>query len=131
MDTVSWGLSPSGDGGEAPDVGEEDADLGDAALPEQLHLSPHHQVRHGGGEEPRQLGAGHGLGLDLPGEVRVLERDGRLGGDAGEDLEILLAEGVGALASVEEQDALELALGEERHGHGAADALRDDALAPR
>jgi hypothetical protein len=130
IDTVSWGLSPSAMEVKPRMSAKRMLTSARRPLPEQLHLAPHHQVRDGGREEPRQLGAGDGLGLDLPGEVGVLQGDGRLGGDAGEDLEVLLAEGVGALAGVEEQDALELALGEERHGHGAADALRDDALAP-
>jgi len=46
--------------------------------------------------------------------------------DAGEDLQILFAKGVGRHHGIQVHDAEQLVVVDERHGHGGTDALHDD-----
>jgi hypothetical protein len=62
------------------------------------------------------------------GQHVVLDGDRGLGGDAGEQQQVLLGEGAGGEHRVHVHRAEQLVVVEQRHAHGRADALHDDAL---
>ena len=72
------------------------------------------------------MGAGLCLVLDFARQHGVVDGSGGLVADAGEDLQILFAEGVGRHHGIQVHDAEQLVVVDERHGHGGTDALHDD-----
>ena len=94
--------------GEAADVGEQQRHLGEGAALFELQLALHDLIDQVRRQQALELRARLGLLLDLAREPRVVDGDRRLAGDAAEDLQVLLDEGVGRDHRVEVHDAEQL-----------------------
>ncbi len=113
-------------GGEPTDVREQQRHFREGAALFQLQLAGHHLFDQVGREQTLELGAGLRFLLDLARQHRVVDGGGGLVADAGEDLQIFLAEGVGRHHGVQVHDTQQLVVVDERHGHGGTNALHDD-----
>ena len=118
-------------GGEATDVGEQHGDLGQRATLFEAQLARDHLIHEARRQQALKLDARPGLVLDLARQVGVVNRHRGLAGDAGEDLQVLLDEGVGRDHRVEVHDAEQHVVMQQRDGHGRTNSLHDHGLRAR
>jgi hypothetical protein len=101
---------------EAADVGEQQRHLGQRAALLELQLALHDLIDEVGRQQALELGARLGFVLDLARQLRVVDGDRGLAGDAAEDLQVLLGERVGRDHRVEVHDAEQFVVVDEGHG---------------